>query len=409
MPRPLFLPAVVALLTALLAACAPAAAPSPTAAPPKPAATSAPTARPTEAKPAEAKSAPTQAAAKAAPTAKPAAKALPPDYFAGKTVKLVVDFSAGGPTDVFARLVSRHLGKYIPGKPTVVVENMPGAGGNIARNHLYNVAKKDGLTIGTFSAVFSNQIFNAPGVQYDAARFEWLGGVPEASVSLFHKDTGVRTAQDLKNPKQEIVMGGFSPDNSKDLSQRSFLNMAGVKYKYVPGYGGVADLRNAMLRGEINYYTDSLTGYFTGELQYVKDGTMFAVGHTGVLKGGQIVRDPNVPDLPTHNEIAVILRGEEVKKTLEYRASATLLKIQGAMLRNIVLPPDTSAEVVEVLRKAVSDTFADEEFQAEAQKQNAFRLTLIPGAEAAALAREIIGSGDKEALDYLQKLSKDQG
>lgn len=383
------------MLVALVVGCAPSTVPSPVSTP-----TSAPATKPSVAQP-------TSAPVDKTPTQKPAAKALPADYFKDKTITLLVDFSAGGPTDVFARLIGRHLGKHVPGDPSVIVQNMPGGGGNIARNHLYNVAKKDGLTIGVFSAIFSNQLFGVSGVQYDAAKFSWLGGVPEASVSLFHKDTGVKAAEDLKSPRTEIVMGGFTPDNSKDLSQRTFMHMVGIGYKYVPGYGGVADLRNAMLRGEINYYSSSLTGFFTGEKQYVEAGTMFAVGQTGILRGGQVVRDPNVQDMPTYHEIAEILRGPGVKSTVEYRAATELLKIQGAMLRNIVAPPDVPAEVVQGLRQAIVDTFADENFQSEAVKQNAFRLLLIPGTEAEQLAKNIIGGGDKEALDYLLRLSKD--
>ncbi len=389
-------------MTALVAGCVPSSAPSPTPAP-----TSAPASKPSTSKPSE--SQPTSAPVDKTPTQKPAAKALSPDYFRGKTITLLVDFSAGGPTDVFARLIGRYLGKYVPGAPTVVVQNMAGAGGNIARNHLYNVAKKDGLTIGVFSSIFGQQVFGAPGVEYDATKFGWLGGVPEASVSLFHKDTGVKKAEDLRSPRAEIVMGGFTPDNSKDLSQRTFMHMAGIPYKYVPGYAGVADLRNAMLRGEITYYSSSLTGYFTGDKEHVEAGAMFAVGQTGILQRGQVVRDPNVQDLPTYHEIAEVLKGPSVKSTVEYRAGTALLKIQGAMLRNIVVPPDVPGEVVEVLRQAIADTFADENFQSEAVKLNAFRLLLIPGAQAQELAKEIIGGGDKEALDYLSRLSKDQG
>lgn len=381
--------AMVAALAMMVAACAPGPSPSPTVPSPpqgaKPQATAAPT-RPSE---------------------QPATKALPADYFSRKTITAVVDFSAGGPTDVFARLIARHLGKHLAGSPNIVVQNMPGGGGNIARNHLYNTASKDGLSIGVFSGLFSQQIFGAPGVQYDAAKFNWLGGVPEASVAYVRGDIGVRKPEDLGRTSQEIVMGGFTPDNSKDLSQRVFLNMAGVKYKYVTGYPGNADARNALLRGEINFFSESLTGWVTGMKEYVQNGTVVAVGQTGILKQGQAVRDPNVSDIPTFQEVAVAIRGEAVRNSVEYRANMALLKIQTAMLRAIVLPPGVHQEAVEALRKAVVDTFADPEFQAEAERLNGFRLELIPGNESQQLAQEIIGSGDREALDYLQRLSKE--
>jgi tripartite-type tricarboxylate transporter receptor subunit TctC len=354
-----------------------------------------------------------RAGSAAKPAANPAgqasAPALRPDYFAGKTVTLLVNYSPGGPTDVFARLLAQHLDRHIPGKPTIVVENKPGAGGAIGINHHYNVSKKDGLTIGVFTPHFSGQLLDAEGVQFDESKFLFLGATTESQVSFINPSIGARTMRELPQATGEIVAGGLSPDSSKDMAIRNALNLLGVKYKYVTGYPGNSDIRAAFQRGEVNYVEESLTGWFTGVAPMVSAGTAVGLGQRGTARGGQIVRDPRVSDIPTYLETAIELKGEAVKQSVEYRALLALIAMS-ATSREVVYPPGTDPAVVQAMRQAMNDTFADPEFAAAAEKILGFQMDFLPGPEAGDLAVRIVQDAgrDPEALEYLKRLTKEK-
>ncbi len=348
-------------------------------------------------------------AGQAPPAANPAQSGGRSDYFAGKTITALVNFSAGGPTDVFARLLAPYLEKHIPGQPKVIVENRPGAGGVIGTNQLYNAARKDGLTMGIFTGPFSQQLMEAEGVQYDSAQFVWLGGASESSVSYAHASLGAKTAADLLRPATEIVAGGLSPDSSKDLTLRTYLNMFQLPYRYVTGYPGQAEINLAFRRGEVNYAEESLTSWATNGAQFTKEGMAYPMSQRGIIRGGQVVRDPRVPDVPTHLEVAVELKGEAAKQSVEYRAM-TLITQMSSMLRAILYPPGVSPDLAETMREAVAAAFADPEFQTTAERQLGFQFVFVPGAEAAEQAQLVTGQArsDPEAIEYLRRLAREK-
>jgi len=383
--KPLLPPvAVASLVVVLVAACAPAAPAAPS-------------------------------AAGAAPVSKPAARqqasrgAANADYFAGKTVTMLVNYSPGGPTDTFARLLAQHMDRHIPGNPTLVVENKAGAGGLIGKNQLYNATKKDGLTMGVFTSVFGHQLVGGEGVQYDSAGFQWLGGITETSISFANTSLGMRSMREMLNVTDEIIAGGLAPDTAKDMSIRTSLNLLGLKYKYVTGYPGSGDARLAMQRGEVNYYEDSLVSWFSGFAPMAKEGTLIPLAQRGIPRNGQIVRDPRVPDLPTYNEVAVEVRGESAKQSVDYRAMTTITLLSGISIVGLY-PPGVDPALVEVMRQAVTNTFADAEFQAMVDKQLGYQLQEITGAEAQELAEQIMRDAreDQEALEYLRRLSREK-
>lgn len=396
---------LVALFGFLFVACVPAAATSPTALPAKPAATAAPTTavapKPAEAKPVAEKAAPTAAPAK---TEVPAAKALPADYFAGKTITIVAPFSAGGPADVWARLIAQFLPNHLPGKPTIIIQNMPGAGGDLGLGHLYSVVKKDGLTMGTITSPFV-KVIDPGSAQYDLMNFIWLGAVDESNVSFTHKNLGAKTPEDLLKVSQQIVIGGLSPDSTKDLAERIFLNMLGVKYRYVTGYPGNADGRAAFIRGEINFFEESLSGWIPAIVPLVKEGTAFTMGQRGIVRSGQGVRDPRISDIPLYTEVAAAVKGPNVKNTIDYRGANLLLQMS-ALFRGLIYPPGVPQEVVDGVRKAVDATFADPEFQATGEKQIGIKSEYTPGAVSQQLVQQIVkeATADKEGIDYVKKL-----
>lgn len=170
-------------------------------------------------------------------------------FYKGKSVRFLVNFTAGGPTDVMARVIARHFPKHVPGSPTVVVQNMPGAGGIIGANYVYEVAKPDGLTVGVFSGMYLPQILGGSTVRYDLNSMPIIAGAAESSVVYLRVDAGVKAPEDLFRPAKPIVIGGFTRENNKDLSLRLALDLLGVPYRYVTGYAAVPELRVAIQRG----------------------------------------------------------------------------------------------------------------------------------------------------------------
>lgn len=400
------------LVGSLVAGCTltPTTSPSPTAATAaKPAATTAaPAAASPAPKPPSGASPVASPAAAAKPAASPSAAMVGADYFAGKTVEVIVNFSPGGPTDTFARMLTQQLSKYIPGNPTVIVQNMAGAGGNIGTQHLYSAAKKDGLTMGVLTASGVDQLVAPDRIKFDITKFAWLGGVSETQVSYVRADVGITSPAQLPSASDKLVVGGLGRESNKDLGERLFLDMIGAKYQYVTGYPGNNDVRAALLRNEVNFFEESLTGWFTAIKPLVEDKTVVPMVQRGVYSGGALVRDARIPEIPTMEEIAIQLKGDSVKQSLDYRGLTTV--IQASLLsRAIVYPPGTSPEVLATMRKAITDTFNDAEFKASASKQLSYEFEGLSGAAAEELSVGSMGRNlqDQEALEHIRKLAKE--
>ena len=224
-------------------------------------------------------------------------------YYNGKTVRFLINFSAGGPTDVFGRLIARYFPKHVAGNPAVTVQNMAGAGGIIGANYVYEIAKPDGLTIGIFSGMYLPQILGGAGVRYDLNKMPIIAGAAETSIVYIRTDTEVKSPADLLKPAKPIILGGFTRENNKDLALRLAFDLLGVPYRYVTGYAGVAELRVAVQRGEINVTSESLTGYNTGGTLMVREGTVVPLYQEGLLgPEGGTVRDSR-SDLPSFPEL----------------------------------------------------------------------------------------------------------
>jgi tripartite-type tricarboxylate transporter receptor subunit TctC len=257
--------------------------------------------------------------------------------------------------------------------------------------------------------VFGHQLWQADSAQYDASKFQWLSGIAESTVAFVSSGLGIRNARDLASTNQEIIAGGLSPDTQKDMQIRGFLNVLGTKYKYVTGYPGSADARLAFTRGEINYYEDSLTSWFGSFGALLKEGALTPMAQIGIVRDGQIVRDPRVADIPTYTEVAVDLRGESVKSTIDYRALAAMAHL-GAMIFAFMYPPDVDPAIVNTMRQALAETWADPELIEAYERQLSFRYEIVPGAEAQTLAERLIKdmNEDAEALEYLRRMAREK-
>jgi tripartite-type tricarboxylate transporter receptor subunit TctC len=325
--------------------------------------------------------------------------------YKGKSLRFLVNYPAGGATDVVARLIGRHLSKHIPGNPTIAVQNMPGGGGNVGANYVYEVAKPDGLTVGVFSGGYLPQILGGSGVRFDLNNMPMIAGIGETSVVYIGADAGVKRPADILKPAKPITIGGFTRESNKDLALRMALELLGVPYRYVTGYAGESDLRLAVQRGEINYTSEGLTGYTQGGAMMAKEGVVVALYQDGLAgPEGDIIRDPRA-DLPTFREFFKTVKGAEPSGPL-----AEAFKISGAvrsMGRFAVMPPKTPGSIVETLRKGFRDTLADPEFKAESERALRFQLVSFVGEEAARVNTAVFRAATAPVREALKKLTQE--
>ncbi len=208
-------------------------------------------------------------------------------FYQGKTLRVVVASAAGGGSDIVARLMMRHLPRHIPGNPTIVVENMPGAGEIIGTNYVYGKAKPDGLTALFATGTPINQLIELPGIEFDVTKMPIIGGSSESVAAFVRTDkTGVKSARDLLNPKAPIVIGGSGYGSIKDVSMLAAMNLLGVKSPtYVTGYGGAGPIRLAFERAEINFTQETAVGISRSVLPWVREGWTSVLYQVGFLDG----------------------------------------------------------------------------------------------------------------------------
>lgn len=288
--------------------------------------------------------------------------------FASKTIRVVINFTAGGPSDVFMRFFQPWLEKKVPGRPTIIVENRVGAGGRVGANYVYNVAKPDGLTIGFLTAAASQGMLGDPKVKFDPVKFRWLGAVSQTQVMLARKELGIKAPKDLLKPGRPLVMGGTGLNGINDLNSALFLRMIGAKYKHVVGYRGQAEVMQALRRGEVNLADAGITAYLPNRASWDAEGLFAAILQRGVLGAdGTFHRHPTLPALPTMAEAIAAIRPAAMKtpQFAAFRALVGTYNVQFAL----VLPPGTDAAITDTLAKAVAATFNDPDARRSAIKR----------------------------------------
>jgi len=307
-------------------------------------------------------------------------------YYRGKVIRLIEAYSAGGGYDTYARLIARHLGKHIPGNPTVTVENMTGAGGLIAVNYLYVRAEPDGLTIGNWNGSLSlQQYLGLKGIEFDASRFEWIGSaVRPTPICIIARTSGITTLQEWMKSKKTIKLGGMAPGTSPSDDARILREALGLPIHLVEGYKGGADIKLAVRQGEIDgacglaWETQKVT--WRQELESMN--VVVQVGHKP---------HPELPKVPLAGEFA---KTEEARQLLKIG-----IQDLGALGHSYTLPPKTRKNHVDTLRKAFESTMGDPEFLAEADKAN-----IITNPVAGKELEEIVSSFGKLPPEVLTKL-----
>ncbi len=306
------------------------------------------------------------------------------DYYRGKTVNLVVGFAAGGGMDVPTRLFARYLGKHLHGA-TVVVRNMPGAGGMIALNNLYSRADRDGTSILFDSWAPVNAIVGAEGIKFDYRKFTLITGLKTGPYVMFaRKDLlpgGLQDPADLTKVKS-LIYGGQQPFVPLDLHGRMALTLLGVEYKYVRGYMGAVAIRMAIEKGETNITTHALQGYRAGvEPVMVRDGVVVPLWHFPSRDAqGSYHNNPLTPEIPSFVEVLRRVKPGQ-QSGIEWEAFELLSTLYGTVSNMIWGPPDMNPEAADEMRQAFLAATTDAESIAEQHKLFGFNYAPVADAE----------------------------
>lgn len=299
------------------------------------------------------------------------------DFYKGKTVTLIVGYTSGGGYDIYARVLANHMGRHIPGNPTIIVQNMSGAGSLKATNYLYNVALKDGTvfaTVGRGQAM--EPLIGTSNTKYDATKFTWLGsGTDELSVCALMNTSPVKTWADVT--KKPFTVAGEGSGSDPDTFAKMVKSLFGAKLRLISGYPGGAEMTLAIERGEVDGRCGwSWTSIKSTRPQWIKDKKL------NVLAVLSLKRSEELPDVPSIFELATTDHQRQIIKLLVSRQ---------LMGRPFVAPPNLPADRAAALRKAFMDTMKDPAFIAEANKRT-MEVDPVSGEDIDKLLKEIYSS-----------------
>src|ERR671919_2674214 len=326
----------------------------------------------------------------------PAVRAQAP-FYQGKTLTIIVGTGAGDLYDLYARAIALFMSRYIPGNPDIIVQNMPGAGHMIAANHVYNLAKPDGLTLaGTLATLYIDQLVGQPEVKYDWAKFTWIGNAGKSPQMMYMRaDTPYKTIEDVRNAKEPPKCGSTGISNSAYVVPKLLEETIGAKFEVVLGYKGGSAIDLAVERGEVVCRAFSTEAYFSREPFH----TWRKKGFVRVLVQGGKTRDEKLPEVPTINEVMDKYQTPESGRRL-----VTVMLASEEFFRPHYGPPGIPSERVKILREAYMKTMKDPEFLAEAKKR---KLEIAPtsGEEMDALIKEVMWQ-PPETIERMKKLLK---
>ena len=303
-------------------------------------------------------------------------------FYRGKTVRFIVGASAGGGYDTYTRTIARHMGKHIPGNPTLVVDNMPGAGFLISANYIYKIAKPDGLTVGHFiGGLFLQQLLGKPGVEFDSLKFGFIGVPTRDNYVLgISKKTGITSIDQWLSSKTPIKLGGVGVGSATDDIPKVLKETIGLPVQIVSGYTGTSTVRLAYDSGEVQGVCnawESFRATWPNELQS---------GDLQILLQTTAKSHPELTNIPLSINYA---KTDEARKLIQ-----ALVHSVGPAARPYVLPPGTPKDRVQILSKAFVDTMKDSEFLADARKAK-LDINPLDGAELEKNVREVFNLDPK--------------
>ena len=292
-------------------------------------------------------------------------------FYKGKRLTLLINFAAGGPSDIEGRLLARHIVKHLDGAPTIIVQNKDGAGGLVGAAYIGEVGPKDGTLAGYVTAVAWPYVIDPASFRVDFKSYEFIGSQPGNAVYYVRTDAepGMRQPSDLVSAKS-LVAGGLSADSSKDLLIRLQLDMLGVPYRYVTGYRSNTAARLALQRNEINFFSETTPAYFSVvEPTMVKPGQVRPVYYDANYNG-ESFSEPKVMEgspIQPFQEFYRKLKGSLPSGQL-WEVYRTHLAVDSAMLRLIVMPPGSPKAAADALRTALARLNNDKEYAEDAMK-----------------------------------------
>ena len=297
------------------------------------------------------------------------------DFYRSKTVRIIVGFSAGGGFDAYARVIARHMGRYIPGNPSIIVDNMTGAGSRVAANFLFK-APADGLVIGNFiGSLVLQQIMGDKGIEFDGRKFEWLGApVQDENVCAITKASGVHSLEDWFAAKKPVKLGGEAPGANDSDIPRVLKTALNLPIQLIEGFKGTSNIRIAAEAGEIDggcWTWASIRTTWAGGLE---SGMVKAIIQINAKKAGDIVNVPNAIDYAKTPDARVLIESG--------------IHAPSAILRAYALPPGTPRGRVDILRNAFNATMKDGEFLAEIRKSK-LEINSLTGGEVDGIVRKL--------------------
>jgi tripartite-type tricarboxylate transporter receptor subunit TctC len=281
-------------------------------------------------------------------------------YYSGKQIKMIIGLGAGGGYDLWARTVARHIGRHLPGNPTVIAQNMEGAGSFRAATYMATQAPRDGTAMALIARDASlGPITGNPGAQFDPTKFSWLGTTTtETNICMSYKTAAVKTVQDLL--ERELLVGDNGAGTGTGNYPKALNALLGLKFKIIRGYGSSVDVQLAMERGEVEGYCESLESVVTKRPDWIVTKTI------NVLFQGGVAPNPDLAGVPFINDLA---RNADDRKAIEF-----LYAGQG-IGRPFFAPPGLAPDMLKMLRAAFDATMEDPEFVAEVRQK---KLTLEP-------------------------------
>jgi tripartite-type tricarboxylate transporter receptor subunit TctC len=316
-------------------------------------------------------------------------------FYQGKTITIIVGYLSGDGYDIWARLLAAHMNKHIPGNPGFLVQNMPGAGSRIAANHIYNIAKPDGLTMGAIGgSLYLDQVVGKKEVQFDWAKFGWVGST-ENTPWLFYmnSNTPYKTIADVRKAKDAPKCSATGSGTSGHFIPKLLEEAFGAKFNIVMGYRGGAEQDLAFERGEVVCRALSIPTFFAREpfTTWRRENRVYLLLQTGRK------RDAKMPNVPTIYELM-----DEYKTPASTRAMVAAIMTSGDLGRPFIAPPSVPEDRLAILRDGFRKTMGDPAFQADV-KARKFETNADFGEDLEKLAKELV-SQPREVVERMKKL-----
>ena len=296
------------------------------------------------------------------------------DFYKGRTIEVYVGYSTGGGYDIYGRVLARHMGRFIPGNPTLVVKNMEGAGSLRLANWIANAAPRDGTVFGTIGrGVAFDPVLGQPGAQFKGPDLSWIGSMNnEVSICAAWHDAGINSFEDLKT--KGLLVGGVSPNDDTVQFAKVLNHVLGTKLKIVAGYPGGNDIVLALERGEVKGRCGwSWTSLVAARPTWVREKKI------NILVQLALSKHPDLPDVPLITDLAT---------SPSQRQMLRLIFARQVMGRPFVAPPGIPADRLAALRRAFMQTLADKDFLAEAEKAR-LEIAGVAGEEVQKLVAEL--------------------